>query len=72
MTFPTVQFLMSSFSKLYRLDSSSNDHSHKKRKDSLEGSLNQILLVVELEFPKILIPKLPQHTSNVNIECARK
>ena len=44
-------------------------HSHKKQKDSLEGSLNQVLLAVELEFPKILLPRLPQHTSNVNIEC---
>ena len=26
----------------------------------------------ELEFPKILVPRLPQHTSNVNIECAGK
>ena len=44
-------------------------HSHKKQKDSLEGSLNRVLLAVELEFPKILVPRLPQHTSNVNTEC---
>ena len=44
-------------------------HSHKKRKNSLEGSLDQALLVAELEFPKILVPTLLQHTSNVNIEC---
>ena len=50
------------------------DHSHKKRKDSLEGSLIRVLLTaVELEFPKILVPRLvSQHTSNVDIECARK
>ena len=44
-------------------------HSHKKQKDSLEGSLDRVLLAAELEFPKILVPRLPQHTSNVNIEC---
>ena len=40
--------------------------------DSLEDSLDWILLAAELEFLKILVPKLPQHTSNVNIERARK
>ena len=40
-------------------------------KDSLEDSLDRILLAAELEFLKILVPKLPQHTSNVNIERAR-
>ena len=48
------------------------NHSHKKQKDSLDGSLDRVLFVAELEFPKILVPKLPQHTSDVNIECARK
>ena len=33
-------------------------HSHKKRKDSLEGSLNRVLLASELEFSKIIIPRL--------------
>ena len=47
-------------------------HSHKKGKDSLECSLDQALLAVELEFPKILVPRLPQHTSNVNGEYAGK
>ena len=47
-------------------------HSHKKRKDSLEDSLDRVLFATELEFPKILVPRLPQHTSNVNIECAGK
>ena len=46
------------------------NHSHKKRKDSLEGNLDRVLLAAELEFPKILVPRLPQHTSDVNIECA--
>ena len=31
-------------------------HSHKKRKDSLEGSLDRVLFAAELEFPKILVP----------------
>ena len=44
-------------------------HSHKNRKDSLEGSLDRVSLAAELEFPKILVPRLPQHTSDVNIEC---
>ena len=43
-------------------------HSHKKRKDSLEGSLYRLLFAAEHEFPKIL-PRLPQHTSDVKIEC---
>ena len=47
-------------------------HSHKKRKDSLEGSLDRVLFAAELEFPKILVPRLSQHTSNVNTECAGK
>ena len=29
--------------------------SHKKRKDSLEGSLDRVLFAAELEFPKILV-----------------
>ena len=39
---------------------------------SLEGSLDRVLFAAELEFPKILVPRLPQHTLNVNIECAGK
>ena len=38
-------------------------HSHKKRKDGLEASLDRVLLAAELELPKILVPRLPQHTS---------
>ena len=47
-------------------------NSYKKRKDSLEGSLDRVLFAAELEFPKILVPRLPQHTSDVNTECAAK
>ena len=43
-----------------------------KETDSLEGSLDRVLFAVELAFPKILVPRLPQHTSNVNIEYAGK
>ena len=50
----------------------SSYHSHKKRKDSLAGSLDRVLLAAELEFLKILVPRPPQHTLNVNIECAGK
>ena len=48
------------------------NHSHKKWKDSLEDSLDRVLFAAELEFPKILAPRLPQHASNVNIKCAGK
>ena len=48
------------------------NQSDKKRKDSLEGSLDRVLLAPELEFPEILVTRLPQHTSNVNTECAAK
>ena len=47
-------------------------HSHKKRKDSLEGSLDRVVLAAELALSKILVPGLPQHTSDVNIKCAGK
>ena len=40
--------------------------SHKKWKDSLEGSLDRVLLATQLEFPKTLVPRLPQRTSDVN------
>ena len=42
------------------------------RKDSLKGSLVRVLFATELEFPNILVPRLPQNTSNVNIESTRK
>ena len=42
-----------------------------KRKDSVEGgNQDQVVFAAELEFLKILIPRLPQNTSNINIECA--
>ena len=48
------------------------NHSHKKMKDSLEGSLVRVLFASELEFPKILVPRLPQNTSNVKIESTNQ
>ena len=47
-------------------------HSHKKWKDSLEVGLDRKLFAAELEFPKILVPRLPQNSSNVNTECTGK
>ena len=40
----------------------------------MEGSLVRVQLAAELEFPKILVGRLPQNTSqyNVNIESTRK
>ena len=52
---------------LFNLISIKN-HSHKKRKDSLDGSMNRALFTAELGFPKILVPRLPQNSSNVNID----
>ena len=49
-----------------------SEHSHKKWKVSLKGSLDRALPAGELEFPKILVPRLSQHTSNGNIQCAGK
>ena len=43
-------------------------HSHTKRKDSLD----QVLYAAELGFPKIIKPRLPWYTSDVNIECTGK
>ena len=57
---------------LYNVIFSPNQYSHKKRKDSVEGSLDGVLFLAELEFSKIMVPSLPQHTSNVNNEWARK
>ena len=45
-------------------------HSHKKRNGRLKASLDRVLFSVELEFSKILVPRLPQNSSNVNNECA--
>ena len=47
-------------------------HSHKKWKNRLEVSLDRLLFAAELEFPKILVPRIPQHTSNVNIQYTGK
>ena len=44
----------------------------KKRKDSPKSSLDRVLLATELELPKIIVPRLPDNTSNVKIECTGK
>ena len=38
----------------------------------LEGILDQVLFAAELKLLKVLVPKLPQNTSNVLIECVWK
>ena len=43
-------------------------HSHKKQKNTLKSSLVRVLFAAEIDFPKILVLRLPQNTSNVNIE----
>ena len=43
------------------------EHSHKKRKDSLEGRLDRVLLAAEHESLNI-----SQNTKNVDIDCAGK
>ena len=43
------------------------DHSHEKQKDSLKSGLDRVLFVAELEFLKILVSRLAQYTSNVNL-----
>ena len=35
------------------------DHIHKKRKRSVKDSVVRVLLAVELELPKIPLPRLP-------------
>ena len=48
------------------------DHSPKKQKDILKSGVGRVLFATELEFPKILVPRVvPHHTSNVHIECTR-
>ena len=46
--------------------------SYKNWKDSLQGSLDRVWFTAELEFPKILVPRLPQRTSSLKIEYAGK
>ena len=48
------------------------NHSHNKQKDSLDSSLVRVLFAAELEFPKILVPRLPQNTLTVKIESTGK
>ena len=48
-----------------------NNYNHI-HKDSLEGSLVRVVFAAELVFHKILVPRLPQNTSNVNIEITGK
>ena len=47
-------------------------NSQKKRNYSLENSLVRVLYAAEIELPKIIKPRLPQNTSNLNIESTGK
>ena len=49
-----------------------DNHGHQKHKDSLEGNLIPVLFGAELEFSKILVSRLPQYISNVNIESTKR
>ena len=42
------------------------------RKNIVIRNRKIVLSATKLEFPKILVPRLPQNTSNANIECAEK
>ena len=42
------------------------DYSYNKRKSSLEGTLNWVLFAAEFDFLKILVPWLPQNSSNAS------
>ena len=63
---------LSYFSKAEFRRSVNYDHSHKKWKNSLEGCLDWVFFANELEFLKILVPRLSQDSWNVNIECVEK
>ena len=47
-----------------------SNHSNKKWKNSLQGSLDQVLFAGEVELPKIIVPRLAQHTPNANTEVS--
>lgn len=36
--------------------------SHRKQRNTLEGGLDRVVFVAELELPKILVPWLPQNS----------
>ena len=67
-----VLLISNNKSELQFQKSSKDIHSHKKLKDSLEGCLDWVLFAADFEFPKILVPRLFQNSSNVNTECAGK
>ena len=74
----TVIFYKASYILQSKIDHLENyylilvQHKHMKWKDSLESSLIRVLFAVELDFRKILVPKLPRNKSNVNTESTRK
>ena len=38
----------------------------------MKFSLGRVLFEAEIVFAKLVVPRLPQNTSNVNTECAAK
>ena len=65
-------FIFSIYTFVMIMLSNKTNHSHKKRKDNLEGSLDRVLFPTEIELRKIIVPRLPQNSSNINIECTGK
>ena len=47
-------------------------HSHKKRKGSLGVSLDRVLFEAQIEFLKILVPRLPQNSFECKHSMCRK
>lgn len=38
----------------------------------MEGRLDPVLFAAKFDFRKILVPRIPQNTLDVNINCGRK
>ena len=57
---------------MFSIFTNANILSYHNQRDNLQGSLVLVLFVAELDFPKILVSRLPQDTSNVNMESSGK
>ena len=66
---PNIVYKRWLYFSFYKCSNNCFEYSHKKRKDSLKGSLDWVLFAAEHEFPKILVPRFPKHTRNENTEC---
>ena len=47
-------------------------HNHKKWTDSREGGHDRVVFAAKLDFPKALVPWLPENTLNVSIDSVGK